>query len=368
MKNVLDLTKKLVEIPSFVDRKNNEAEIGDFLYNYLRKFSYLTVEKQMVQGNRFNIVAYDKFPTNAIICDHIDTVQPQNGWITNPCEPVIKDGKVYGLGSSDSKGNVATVLSALENIKETKGLMLVLYIDEEYMFKGMLEFIKKYKKRIKPKIIASADGGDLELGFACRGLIEILFQVQGEAGHAALPTSGKNAITGTLEAYQQLKKCLDKYSSSLGKSTINLSYIKGGKADQANVIPDFAECVIEIRTTNEKLNALKVIEIFESNIKKLKLKLISKSIRNDYGSWLTPKNKLKFIARLLTNEKYTYPQNRGYVDLQMLWESFNKPICFTFGVGEGKTAHKPNEYIKVKYLKEGVEFWTAFIKENCSVQ
>lgn len=366
--NIYDLTKKLVGSPSFVYRGVDEREIGVFIFKYLQKFPWLSIEKQEIKDGRFNVIAYDKYPTKVMVCDHIDTVQPQSGWNSNPVVPTQRGTKLYGLGTSDSKGNVATLLSAIEKAGPSKGLMVLFYIDEEYDFKGAKEFIKKYKNKIKPRIIASADGSNLELGNACRGLIEINFQVQGQAGHAAVPESGNNAIIGVLKAYECLEKGLVKYKNQdLGKSTINLAYLSGGQK-QGNIIPDFAECIIEIRTASEKLNAGKVVKLFEKEIKNQKLKMLSAKIRHDLGSWITKKEILESIEKLLPKVKYTLAENRGYVDLQMFWEEFGKPTCFTYGVGEGQTTHKPNEYIKIANLEKGVKFWTAFFKANCQVQ
>ena len=55
------MLKKLISIPSYVSETNNEKEVGDFVYNYLQQFPFLTkIEKQKVEGDRFNIIAKDE--------------------------------------------------------------------------------------------------------------------------------------------------------------------------------------------------------------------------------------------------------------------------------------------------------------------
>jgi len=55
----------------------------------------------------FLIVTIDPFnsPKNKEECvlmyGHMDKQPFLDGWITDPCEPVIKDGRLYGRGSSD---------------------------------------------------------------------------------------------------------------------------------------------------------------------------------------------------------------------------------------------------------------------------
>src|SRR5207248_1157382 len=49
-----------------------------------------------------------------IINAHIDTVPANAGWSRDPWTPHIADGKLYGLGSADTKGAIAATLVALE--------------------------------------------------------------------------------------------------------------------------------------------------------------------------------------------------------------------------------------------------------------
>jgi acetylornithine deacetylase/succinyl-diaminopimelate desuccinylase-like protein len=365
---IIELTKKLISIPSYVDKNTNEGKIGEFIYQYLKKFSWLDVEKQYVTKDRFNIIASDRYPTRLTLCDHIDTVQIQSGWKSDPFNPIEKDGKIFGLGASDTKGNVASLLCSIEEAGPTKGLMVLLYVDEEYDFWGMKKFIEKYKDKVKPKIIGSADGGNLELGNACRGLVEINFKVKGKAGHAAIPESGSNAILGSFAAIEKIK------TKIAGKNTLNIAWIRGGQklmgykklGKEGNIIPDYCEFVLELRIADPNLNAKKVIKMMDMELKKQDLDLISYFIRHDYGAWITKKEELNLETKIAKTKKFTKPEKRGYIDLQMLWEAFGKPVCFTFGAGEPNVCHKANEYIKIDKLEKGKKFWIDLIKAVCS--
>ncbi|MBI4029375.1 MAG: M20 family metallopeptidase [Candidatus Blackburnbacteria bacterium] len=376
--DTLQLTQKLISIPSFVDQSNSEGKLGLWLFDYLNtQFPYLRVEKQQVSTGRFNIIAKDKFPTRVVICDHIDTVQVGNGWNTNPFDPVLKGNKLYGLGATDTKGNVASILSAVKAVGPTKGLMLVFYVDEEYDFAGAKKFVSKYKNNLSPEIIASGDGGSLEIGNACRGLIEVIFAVRGKAGHAGNPQSGNNAVSGAFEIYQEVQKWLTQFSAKeLGLSTSNLPWITGGQSKpnsqelgrEGNVIPDYCEFAIEVRNASTKLNAKKLVKHVVLSARKKNLKVEKVKIRHDLGAWITKPSDLAPVSKVFNLTKSGFTRSQGYVDLQMFWEAFGKPTCFTFGAGVGSVAHKPNEYIDIRNLEKGEKYWTAFIKEYCSVQ
>jgi acetylornithine deacetylase len=69
---LLSLHRHLVEIESVT---GNEKHVGDWLADYLKDHG-LTVEKQKVAKDRFNILAYpgDSAQTKVLVTSHIDTV------------------------------------------------------------------------------------------------------------------------------------------------------------------------------------------------------------------------------------------------------------------------------------------------------
>ena len=71
------------------------------------------------------------------ILAHLDVVPAGDEWtVTQPYDPVIKDGKIYGRGSSDDKGPAIVALYALKAVKDlniplSKNVRLILGTDEE---------------------------------------------------------------------------------------------------------------------------------------------------------------------------------------------------------------------------------------------
>lgn len=362
--DAIELTKKLMAIPSYVDKEHDEVEISTFLFNYFKKLRKFEVIKQKVSRRRFNLIIKDKYPTKTIFCGHLDTVQPKAGWKTDPLKSVIKNNAIFGLGASDMKGNLAALISAFSKVEKSRGLMLLLYVDEEYDMSGMKKFILEYRNKLKPATIISADGKGFCLGNGCRGLIEITFIVQGKTGHASLPLSGINAITSAQKVVEKLGNLLkERYSDPfLGQSTCNLAFLHGGLnlgisldgeikfGREGNNIPDIAEFVLDIRPASVKLDSREVISLVKKLIKEQRLKLIDYKVRHDHRSWITPIKKLNLIEnsiKSLMPIKYLDPSDYGYIDTQMAWEVFNKPVCLTFGAGPDM-AHKPNEFIKIE--------------------
>lgn len=359
MNNLVDLTSQLVSIPSWVDESTDENQVTQFCYEYLKKNSKLTIKKQFVTGNRFNITAQNNTKINNLVVGHIDTVQPSSSWTKNPIKAEIIGERLYGLGTSDMKSGVAIMLDLACNTSLLPNTMFLFYIDEEYDFLGMEKFIDAYQNKIQPKQVISLDGSNLSITNGCRGLIEITCTIRGLSGHAAKPNSGINAIVKSNQIITQLFTWLDDFvDQDLGSTAYNLAYISGGQYQggniddiklgrQGNVIPDICQFIIDIRPSNSDLTAKKVTNFIKVAAKKQKVAVENFKLRHNLGSWLTTRVDLKLADLPLP---FNQPDQTGYIDIQMLWLAFNRVPCFTIGAGDSKMAHKPDEFVRVDKL------------------
>ena len=375
MKNnkTIEILKQLISIPSWVDEKTNEARIGNWIVDFLVKNSKLKVTKQNIGNGRFNIIARNSDKIDVLVTGHVDTVQPNSSWNKKPTKPKVIGDKLYGLGASDMKSGIAIMLYLATLPSLSKNTAFLFYCDEEYDFLGMRKFILEYKNKIKPKSTISLDGDDLQIRNSCRGLIEMKVVIQGKTGHAAKPTSGINAITQSQKVINKLNRWLKNYrSKELGNSTLNIAYIKGGTkignknneiilSREGNVIADYCEYIVEIRVANEKLNADLVKKFITENSEKLGLKIIEIKIRHDLGNWITPKEKMKDIISLAPKKKLKSAKESGYLDIQMLWQTFGKVLTFSLGAGESGQAHKADEYAKMSKVLGAQRFFETIL-------
>ena len=370
MSNILSLTKELISIPSYVSGTINESKIGEYIYVLLQKNKNLVVEKQHVEGNRYNIFAYTKnsldkqtINLDTLYINHIDTVPPQNGWKTDQYTSVIKEDKLYGLGSFDTKGNVAVLLSiALKTTTQQCGFLF--YIDEEYAFKGIYSFIKNNMIRMICRRIISADGEQLQIRKATRGLVELDITIEGKSGHAGNPKNGNNAITILFNSYTDLQtKCALLKDKELGLPTTNISYILGGTGvdngikinvqNYGNIIPNYATATIEIRTTTA-LTAQIISQHLTNAVRYYKGKVKSIIVRHDLPASSSTMTSFKDLKQAFTKYEIQLqirdPQNAGYVDIAILANELTVPWCC---VGTcGANAHAPNEYVLISSLQK----------------
>ena len=88
-------------------------------------------------GNRAIAADFSEGEKGLDILAHLDVVPAGNGWsVTAPFEPLLRDGLLYGRGSSDDKGPAVAALYAMRCVKElgfplTKNVRLILGSDEE---------------------------------------------------------------------------------------------------------------------------------------------------------------------------------------------------------------------------------------------
>ncbi len=78
---------------------------------------------QLLDGPRINLQAEKKSgkKPGLVLYAHVDVVPVQEeSWTVPPWEGVIKDGKMYGRGTSDCKSSIAAILGALETISALK--------------------------------------------------------------------------------------------------------------------------------------------------------------------------------------------------------------------------------------------------------
>lgn len=369
---IVKLAQRLISIPSYVDNGINEKKIGDFVYQYLSgNCPWLEVQKQQVIGERFNVIVRDDYPTKLLICGHMDTVIPRSGWKFEPTRPFIKDNKLYGLGALDMKGSLAAVLTAIENFSLTKGLLALFYIDEEYNFTGMRKFISEYEAGDQLELILSADGGDLKIGYACRGLIDLDIEVVGKAGHAAWPDSGVNAVLAVTSAVRGLSKKLesDFTDSVLGSSVCNLAYIETDNKSR-NVIPGKALVKLDVRPAKLNLKGKKVAEILKNELTKQGAKLGSYKVLNDLGPRMTKRQDLQrfksIVERIIGGEvDFVEAKDCGYGDSAMLYEKYKVPTA-SFGPRPNKMAHQANEHVLINDLEKCVRVFTEAIKYYCT--
>jgi acetylornithine deacetylase/succinyl-diaminopimelate desuccinylase-like protein len=189
--------EELVRIPSVGTdplHKEDTRRAAEWLAADMRKIGLNNVEVSETGGNP---VVYGEWlgaganaPT-VLIYAHYD-VQPaikEDGWDTEPFEPVHKNGKIYARGISDDKSHSIMTLKAAECYLKSDvpcpiNLKFLLEGEEESGSPNLPGWVKNNTERLKADYTFVADGGisgvdEPDITYALRGILAMEFTVHG---------------------------------------------------------------------------------------------------------------------------------------------------------------------------------------------
>lgn len=274
---IIELTKKLIAIPSYHGLEVPEKEVSSYLYKYLLDEGFES-EHISVAGERKNVIAWygansDKEKT-LMLEGHMDTVDVKNMSV-DPFSGNIENGNIYGRGSVDMKGALAAMVGALMAIKKA-GIQLdgrayfAGVVDEERNYRGA-DYIAKNGPITRYAIVGEPT--ELEIHNGHRGLIWIEVKVNGKYAHGGTPEKGINAIekinSVITEIVTKLKPEIMKRKHPVtGPSHLNLGHIKGGT--QPSTVA--GECILQMDRRwlpdESQEGAVQEIENILANLKK----------------------------------------------------------------------------------------------------
>lgn len=252
--SLLKLHRSLVEHKSISD---NEADVGEWLGNYLRKAG-LTVELQPVdgpEGSRVNVYAYlgKQRHTDIVVTSHIDTVPPYIPYLVNGTE-------IRGRGTCDAKGSVATqVIAFLDlvskgELKEGQ-VSLLFVVGEENSGSGMRE--ASANLGVEWDIAIFGEPTENKLGVGHKGILLFDVEVFGQASHSGYPELGVSATEILVPILAKLQQLELPRSDLLGPSTLNIGKIEAGVA--ANVVPAHAKATLAIRVADNLDEVIRLV-------------------------------------------------------------------------------------------------------------
>ncbi|MEG1256842.1 dipeptidase PepV [Clostridium sp.] len=161
------------------------------------------------------------------ILAHLDVVPVSDNWtVTKPFEPLIKDGRLYGRGSSDDKGPAIVALYAMKAVKDlgiplSKNVRLILGTDEEC---GSSDIEYYYKKEEEAPMTFSPDADfpviNIEKG-GLKSTFEATFDEDKTLPRILSMKSGvkvnvvPDSATAIIEGFSQEE--VNKYCEAIGK-------------------------------------------------------------------------------------------------------------------------------------------------------
>jgi len=234
------LTRSLIDIESVTGR---EKAVGEFLFATLSKLAANTggvVERMEVSPERFNVLATWGTPI-ITLSTHMDTVPP---FFASSEDAEF----VRGRGSCDAKGIIAAMVAAAENLLAagTRNFALLFVVGEE---KDSLGALVAAKNSRGSKFVINGEPTENKLALGSKGALRYVLTARGRLAHSAYPELGESAIEKLLDLLADIRKLPLPQDSLLGKSTLNIGTLSGGRAP--NVIADEAHADLMFRTVGD---------------------------------------------------------------------------------------------------------------------
>jgi len=363
--NEIELTQELVRINS-ENPPGNEREISKYIKDFLDDLK-ISTELIEFEKNRFDVVAFIGSEKGLMFNGHMDTVPAGENWKYDPFEGKVIDGKIYGRGSSDMKGGLASILSAVKNLSKEnfkRKLLLTFVADEESLAKGSIFLIKNRRDALKDiKYGIMVECTNLNARIAQKGIIKIKVKFKGKAAHGSKPELGDNAIYKAADFIQEVRKLIEQLKKRrnilLGSGTVNVGVIKGGT--KVNVVPDFCDVEIDRRIIPGETPKI-AIDQLRKILKRLKLKAGIEVSKSRLPMQLNKNLELITILQSITKTKFV--GESGYTEAELFYRDAGIP-CFSFGPGISNQAHVANEYILIKNLQRATKIYEELIRRVC---
>jgi len=196
---------------------------------------------------------------------HTDVVPagPLADWDSDPFDPVIRDGKLFGRGAADMKGSIAAMLTACERFvaahdKHAGSMAFLITSDEEGpSINGTIKVVEQLQARnekIKWCLVGEPSSKDQTgdtIKNGRRGSLCGVLTVRGRQGHVAYPQLADNPIHRVTPALHELANIeWDAGNEFFPPTTFQISNINAGSGAE-NVIPGSVEVLFNLRFSTE---------------------------------------------------------------------------------------------------------------------
>ena len=163
----LEELRPLIEQKSISTRDEGVKECAQLLADMLRRYGLTNVQIFPTEGEPVvfgEIIEDPSYPT-MLMYGHYDVqpADPREAWDTDPFKMVIKDGRMYGRGTSDNKAQFFAALMGMLSYRKVRGK---LPINIKYLFEGEEElgsihlpaFAESHKDLLKADACIYSDG------------------------------------------------------------------------------------------------------------------------------------------------------------------------------------------------------------------
>jgi acetylornithine deacetylase len=240
------------EIISYAAARAESLGLRVKLFPYTDEWGVEKVNMIAFSGPSLNEDASSPVDVELALVGHTDTVPYDAAW-TSALKLAEREGKLFGRGACDTKGFIAAVLTALEEVGTAslhRPLALVLTADEEIGCLGAKRLAEARALSARYSIVGEPTS--LRPMRAGKGYCLAEITVRGREAHSAYPALGASAIFRAARLVARLEKIAEELKERDRQetfeppyTTLNVGLIQGGTAK--NIIAGQCRLTLEWR-------------------------------------------------------------------------------------------------------------------------
>lgn len=375
MIQAVDLVSELVRFESTSSLSN--AEISGYLSDLLPRlgFEVEQVDYESPPGVRkVNVIAKKGGGSGGVAYFGHSDVVPADNWRFaehGPYKPTIKEGLLYGRGSCDMKGSVATFLAAAQEFSSAslkQPIYVTITADEEVGFLGA-EQVQKRSQLFREMVAGQSKGiigepTELNVVYAHKGAYGFRAIARGRAAHSST-NRGVNANLAMIPFLMEMKQIHDEtlvdpqwLNSEFDPPGISWNIGVNDHTRAVNITPPQSICTVYFRP----------------------MPGMDPEILLERARGLAEKHGLEYSVMGRGPAIYVDPQSDF---VQSMLKLADKPQARTvpygtdgvffgelknlviFGPGSIDQAHTADEFIELDQLKKGTDYFRRIIAANC---
>lgn len=366
--DLLTMIERLIAFPTV--SKDSNLGLIEWARDYLASLgatSRLTYDTTGKKANLFATLGEGSRP-GLVLSGHTDVVPVEGqAWDTDPFKATVIGDKLYGRGSADMKGYIATALVMAPKFLASRAdapLHFAFSYDEEVGCIGVRGLIKDLQEiGLKTAGCIVGEPTLMQPIIAHKGTHRFRCCITGREAHSSYTTQGVNSIEYAARIIVYIRQMADRlqqletrdYAFTVPFTTMQTGLIRGGLA--ANIVPKECEFIFEARTlpgaSEHKLfqevkdyaaTLLPEMQRIEPNAA-IKLELLNSAP----GMNMQETDEIVKLATALSRNKPNGAVSYGTEGGLFQAAGIPTVIC---GPGDIEQAHRPNEFVSLAQLAQ----------------
>jgi putative selenium metabolism hydrolase len=226
---------------NLIQRRSLSGEEKEVVHCVINEMKTLDFDRCWIDevGNAVGIIEGSRPGPLMLLDAHCDTVPALAAdWSHDPFGGEIVNGRLYGRGTADTKGNLAAMVYAAGLIDRSRlaGRVAVSATVNEEIMEGVS--IKTVMNSVQPQYVVIGEATDLNLNRGGRGRTEVVIETIGQSAHSSSPEVGSCAVHEMMRLINSLEGQPLSFDPLLGPERMVLTDIISVPYPGHSVIPN----------------------------------------------------------------------------------------------------------------------------------